>query len=67
MSAHLSKRRPLDLSREIQCAVTARYPAMFAFDQMSDVKLILPAEDYQSKLVSRRDRKKNSSLLRNPA
>ena len=46
MSTALSVRRPVDLSRDIQCEVNAKYAARFAFDQMSAVKLIRPQEDF---------------------
>jgi hypothetical protein len=50
MSPALSSRRPLDSSNEIQCDVTARNEARFAFDQMSAVKLIHPLERCRLKL-----------------
>ena len=46
MSAAFSERRPLDLSKEIQCEVSAKNAAKFPFDQTSAVKLILPQDSY---------------------
>jgi hypothetical protein len=61
ISAALSVRRPLDSSREIQCAVNAKYAARFAFDQISVVKLIRPQERCQPMLVSRVGRQRSNS------
>lgn len=56
ISAAFSERRPLDLSEEIQCEVSAKNAAILPFDQTSAVKLIRPQDSYRFKVVEREDR-----------
>ena len=60
ISAAFSTSRPLDLSWEIQCAVSAKNPTFFPFDQISDMKLIFPQESYWQRLEERESKCINS-------
>ena len=67
MSALLSVRRPVALSREIQCEVNAKKDAIFAFDQMSAVKLIRPQESFWLELANWRGEPMRSNVRKAPA
>ena len=46
INAAFIEKHPVDLSEEIQCAVSAKNEARFPFDQTSAVKLTRPQDSY---------------------